>query len=132
MSAYAEHPVAGVALLLWACSPEQAGLCATPLYAALAARALELPVEVYCTAGSVRLLQRGVAEGLRPSPRHDKTLHQLLREAHEAGVQLYACSTALAVQGVSAGDLIAECAGHGGLLQYMARAADARWRCLVF
>ncbi|HMN74937.1 MAG TPA: hypothetical protein PKC97_02650 [Burkholderiaceae bacterium] len=43
-----------------------------------------------------------------------------------------ACSDALHAQGLEFAQLIPECSGHGGAVQFMARAADLRWRALVF
>ena len=34
--------------------------------------------------------------------------------------------------GIDPAGLIPECSGHGGALQFMARAGDLRWRTLVF
>lgn len=129
---YAEHPADGLALLLWAADPEAPERLATPFFHAAAAGAMELPVEIYFTARSVRLLVPGVAERLRASPHHPKTVLDAMREAVSFGAKLYACTDALHAQGVDPAALIPECAGHGGAVQFMARAADLRWRCLVF
>jgi len=45
---------------------------------------------------------------------------------------LLACTDALHAQGIAPDGLIPECRGHGGAVQFMARAADLRWRTLVF
>lgn len=130
--AYVEHSVAGVAILLWAADPEQPQRLATPFFHAAAAGALELPVEIYFTARSVHLLVPGVAEKLRASERFDKTVLDAMREAVSFGAVLWACTDALDAQGLARDNLIAECSGHGGAVQFMARAADLRWRTLVF
>jgi hypothetical protein len=129
---FVESPLAGVALLLWQADPALPARLATPLAMAASAAALETPVELYFTAASVRLLVPGVAESLRATATADKTILDWLRLAHGQGARIYACSDALAAQGLAATTLIAECAGHGGALQFMARAIDARWRALVF
>lgn len=129
---FVEHPVDGIALLLWAADPEQPQRLATPFFHAAAAAAMEVPVEIYFTAASVRLLAPGVAAGLRPSARHAKTVLDAMREAVAHGARLYACSDALDAQGIDAATLIPECHGRGGAVQFMARAADRRWRTLVF
>jgi predicted peroxiredoxin len=127
-----ETPVDGVAILLWAADPEVPHRLVTPFHLAAAAAALEVPVEVYFTAASVRLLVPGVADGLRASPHHSRTVGQALRDAVGHGVRLYACTDALHAHGIGRDALIAECAGHGGAVQFMARATDLRWRALVF
>ena len=93
---------------------------------------MDLPVEIYFTARSVRLLVPGVAASLRASERHGKTVLDTMREAVAHGARLLACSDALDANGIAADALIPECHGRGGAVQFMARAADLRWRTLVF
>ncbi len=123
---------AGIAILLWAAEPEAPHRLITPFFHAAAAAAMDTPVEIYFTARSVHLLVPGVADGLRASTRHDKTVGQALREAVAHGAQLFACTDALNAQGVDADRLIPECTGRGGAVQFMARASDLRWRTLVY
>ena len=92
---------------------------------------MDMPVEIYFSAASVRLLVPGVAAGLRASPRHDKTIEDALREAVAHGARLLACTDALHAHGIDPAGLIPECQGHGGAVQFMARALDTRWRTLV-
>jgi predicted peroxiredoxin len=129
---FVDEPVDGIAILLWAADPEQPQRLATPFFHAAAAAAMEIPVEIYFTARSVHLLAPGVAASLRASERHAKTVLDSLREAVAHGARLYACSDALDAQGIDAATLIPECHGRGGAVQFMARAADRRWRTLVF
>ncbi|MFH7043150.1 DsrE family protein [Paucibacter sp. JuS9] len=124
--------VKGLALLLWATDPAEPARLATPFFHAAAAAALELEVEIYFSARSVLLLQPGVAAALHASERHDKTVLQSMQEAVAHGARLLACSDALAAHGLKRGELIAECSGHGGAVQFMSRLADPAWRCLVF
>ena len=119
----------GIAILLWAAEPEAPHRLATPFFHAAAAAAMDVPVEIYFTARSVHLL---VAEQLRASARFDKTVLDAMREAVSHGVRLLACTDALHAQGLDPQRLIPECSGHGGAVQFMARAADLRWRTLVF
>ena len=129
---YVEHQAEGVALLLWATDPDEPERLATPFFHAAAAAAMDVPVEIYFTARSVRLLVPGVAAGLRASHRFDKTVLDALREAVSHGAVLLACTDALHAQGVDPAGLIPECTGRGGAVQFMARALDLRWRTLVF
>lgn len=129
---FVEQPAAGVAILLWSADPDAPHRLATPFFHAAAAAAMEIPVEIYFSAASVRLLVPGVAAGLRASERFEKTIYDTLREAVEHGAVLLACSDALKAQGIAPGALIPECTRHGGAVQFMARAADLRWRALVF
>ncbi|WP_066270595.1 DsrE family protein [Hydrogenophaga palleronii] len=126
------HEAAGIAMLLWAAEPEAPHRLATPFFHAAAAAAMDVPVEIYFTARSVHLLVPGVAARLRASERFDKTVLDAMREAVSHGARLLACTDALHAQGINPQQLIAECSGHGGAVQFMARAADLRWRTLVF
>ena len=80
---------AGVALLLWAAEPAAPHRLATPFFHAAAAAAMDVPVEIYFSARSVLLLVPGVAEGLRASAHHDKTIADALREAVQHGTVLH-------------------------------------------
>lgn len=128
----ASHEAAGIAILLWAAEPEVPHRLVTPFFHAAAAAAMDTPVEIYFTARSVHLLVPGVADGLRASAYHDKTVGDALREAVQHGARLLACTDALHAQGIDPQRLIPECCGHGGAVQFMARASDLRWRTLVF
>lgn len=129
---YVEHAADGIAILLWAADPTAPERLGTPFFHAAAAAAMDIPVEIYFTAGSVHLLAPGVAQGLRASARHDKTVLDAMREAVAHGAVLLACTDALQAHGLDRAHLIPECCGHGGAVQFMARAADLRWRTLVF
>jgi hypothetical protein len=131
-NAYLDHAAAGVALLLWAADPAQPERLATPFFHAAAAAALELPVEIYFTARSVHLLVPGVAAALRAAPQATHSVLDHLRQAHAHGARLFVCTEALNAQGLSGRNLIPECSGHGGAVQFMARAGNLRWRALVF
>ena len=129
---FVAHAAQGIAILLWAADPDAPEKLATPFFHAAAAAAMEWPVEIYFTAGSVRLLVPGVAATLRASVRFDKTILDAMREAVAHGARLLACTDALHAHGIDPHALIAECSGHGGAVQFMARACDLRWRTLVF
>jgi len=121
----------GIAILLWSADPAEPQRLATPFAMASAAAALDTPVELYFTARSVLLLRPGAADVLRASA-HPKTIGDWLREADALGVAMYACTDALVAHEVPRDGLIPQCRGHGGAVQFMARAGDPRWRALVF
>ncbi|MFV0679334.1 DsrE family protein [Ottowia sp.] len=129
---FVEHGADGVAIMLWAADASAPERLATPFFMAAAAAAMDVPVEIYFTAASVRLLAHGVAASLRASSRVNKTIHDNIREAVALGARCYACSDALHAHGLEHAELIAECHGRGGAVQFMARASDLRWRALVF
>ena len=128
---FPDHSAEGIAILLWAADPAVPQLLATPFFHAAAAAAMDVPVEIYFTARSVRLLVPGVAATLRAGT-HPKTVLDSMREAVAHGAVLLACSDAMAAHGVDPARLIPECTHRGGAVQFMARAADLRWRALVF
>jgi predicted peroxiredoxin len=132
MPGFVEHQAEGVAILLWAADPSVPERLATPFFHAAAAAAMEMRVEIYFTAASVKLLVPGIAGTLRASAFHDKTVLDVMREAVSHGAVLLACTDALHANGVDPANLIPECSGRGGAVQFMARAADLRWRTLVF
>ncbi len=122
----------GLAILLWAADPDHPHRLATPFVHACAAAAFDIPVEMHFTAHSVRLLVPGVADRLRASEHHPKTIGDALREAVALGARLYACTAALEAQGIDPSGLIAECAGLAGATAFMERAVSSRWRVLVY
>lgn len=125
------NTASGIAILLWASEPEAPHRLATPFFHAAAAAALDMPVEVYFTARSVRLLQPGVAQALHAAA-HDKSIYDAMREAVAHGAVFYACADALQANGLAGTSLIPECTRRGGAVQFMARASDLSWRTLVF
>jgi uncharacterized protein len=131
MTQAALHSVKGVAILLWATSPQAPTLAATPFYQAMAAAAMDYTVEVYFAAGSVQLLKLGVADQLRAAD-VAKTIGDTMREARAAGATFWVCSDALAANGLAFADLDPVTEGHGGAVQFMVRATDPAWRALVF
>lgn len=131
-SGYVPDAAEGLAILLWSTDPDTPHRLATPFACAAAAAAMETPVEVYFTAGTVRLLAAGVAANLHASANHPKTVLDWMRDATGHGARLYACSDAMAAHGIAPDQLIAECSGRGGMLQFTARAIDLRWRTMVF
>lgn len=122
----------GLAILLWSADPDDPVRLATPFAHAAAAAALEMQVEVYFSARAVLLLQHGVAGQLRASDRFDKTIADWMQDALDHGARFFACSDALAAQGLTHDDLIPAGRRHGGAVQYASRAAHSAWATLVF
>lgn len=128
----ADESIRSLAMLIWSADMTAPERLATPFVMAQAATALDLEVELYFTAQSVKLLtpQAGaLAVGFGPE---QQPLGHYLRSAHELGIKLYACSQALHAAGIAQNELIPLCEGLGGAVQFMGRCADPRWRTLVF
>lgn len=123
-----------VVLVLWSCGPQRAdgaALAAAPFVYALAARALELEVEMHFTGDAVRWLVPGVADRAYTDAARSKTVADFIAEAHAAGVKLYACGMALAEHARGA-TLIAPATGIAGAATVMAATVQADTRTLVF
>jgi len=85
-------------IVLWSCGPDRpagAQLAAAPFVYALAARALEVEVEMHFTSSTVRWLLEGVASAAHTDQAQSKTVLDYIRDARSAGVKLYACAMAL-------------------------------------
>jgi uncharacterized protein len=85
-----------------------------PLFQASVAAAMDYEVEVVCTATAGRLMIKGVAENLVVKPGSPKTVHDFIKDAHEAGVKFYCCSPNLDLFNITEADLITECSGVVG------------------
>ncbi len=85
-----------------------------PFFQASVAAAMDYEVEVVCTATSGRLMKKGVADKLVVKPGSPKTVHDFIRDAHEAGVKFFCCSPNLDLFDMTEQDLIEECSGIVG------------------
>jgi uncharacterized protein len=120
-------------IVLWSCGPDNprgAMLAAAPFVYALSARALNLEVEMHFTSSSVRWLLDGVARDAFTDQARTRTVHDYLREAHGAGVELFACTMALAEHRRGEA-LVSEVTDKAGAATVMAALADGS-RLLVF
>ena len=120
-----------LAILIWAAGPDRPDLVVTPLVHALAARALDAEVEVHFAGPAVRWLVVGVAEGCSATGTHEKTVAGFLDELEAAGVELLACSMALAAWRRE-GERLRPACKPVGATAFVARALDRDWATLVF
>jgi hypothetical protein len=118
-------------IVMWSADPTAPDRAAAPFVYALAARALEIDVEMHFTAGAVRWLFEGVADGAFTDQGRTKTVRDFIREAAAAGVRLYACAMALNERrrGES---LIAEMTGIAGAATVVGAAMEPETRVIVF
>lgn len=122
---------ARILIVLWAADPEHPARVAAPFVYALAARALDLDVEMHYTAACVRWLTPGVASAAHTDRARSKTVLDYIRETKAAGVRHFACAMALAEHGDGA-PLIEEADGLAGAATVMAAAVLPDVRALVF
>jgi predicted peroxiredoxin len=118
-------------IVVWSAGPERPVQAAAPFVYALAARALELDVEMHFTSTAVCWMLAGVADQAFTDAARTKTVGDFIREAKAAGVHLLACSMALA-EHRRGEDLIAECDGLAGAATVMVAMTEADTRTLVF
>lgn len=127
-------PAQRLILLLWSCGPQRpdgAALAAAPFVYALAARALEIEVEMHFAAASVRWLVQGVADQAHTDRGGTKTVRDYIDEVQEAGVPLFACSMALA-EHRQPGELLIDGVGTAGATAVVEAGIEPGTRTLVF
>ena len=118
-------------IVMWSADPSAPDRAAAPFVYALAARALEIDVEMHFTAGAVRWLFDGVAAEAYTDAGQSKTVRDFIGEASAAGVRLYACAMALNERRRGEA-LIAEMTGIAGAATVVGAAVEPRCRVMVF
>lgn len=118
-------------IVLWSAGPERPALAAAPFVYALAARALDVEVDMHFTSTTVRWLVPGVADDAYTDAECTKTVGDFLREVKGAGVRLFACGMAMHEHARNQ-PLIPECDGHAGAAMVVSEAINDRTRTLVF
>lgn len=120
-----------VVIVVWSAGTERPVQAAAPFVYALAARALDLEVEMHFTSTSVRWLFEGVAEAAYTDAAGTRTVADYVRDTHAAGVAIYACGMALA-EHRHGETLRAECSGVAGAAAAIAASVQSDSRVLVF
>jgi predicted peroxiredoxin len=121
-----------LAILLWATDPDLPHLCATPFFHAAACAAMDVEVEIYFSAKSVKLLVPGVAECLMAGREGGITIYQHMQQAVRHGARFIACTDALEAHQVDRNVVIPEVSGFGGASAFIGRALDPEWSVLTF
>lgn len=77
--------------------PRSSAECCAPLFQATVAAAMEYDVEIIFTGRTSELALKGVAEGVQVKSKNtdSKSMYDVIREAHDAGVVFKVCSSAL-------------------------------------
>lgn len=91
--------------------PMKPDSCYAPMFQATVAAALSLDVEIVLTGISVQLAVDGNAEKVKVGLDSHRTVYDLIKEAHEAGVSFKACNTSLTMAGENLLDEIEERVG---------------------
>lgn len=100
-------------LIFMTSGPQTAQRCATPFYMANMCAVMDAEVKVVCQIDGALLLKKGVAADLFALD-GGKLIIDFIRDAKAAGVEIYVCSAALQLHGMTEDDLIEECDGVVG------------------
>jgi len=79
--------------------PRNGSELGAPFFQATVAAAMEYEVEVIMTGRSGELAIKGVAENLKAEADSPKTVYDIMRDAHEAGVKFKICTPTLGLWG---------------------------------
>ena len=104
--------------------PQTKQRCATPFYMASMSAVMDCEATVVCQIDGALLLKKGVADGLFAKD-GGKQVIDFIRDAKEAGVELYVCSAALQLHDMTPDDLIEECDGVVGAAFMVEKALEA-------
>lgn len=85
--------------------PSNPSELSSPFFQATVAAAMEYEVEIIMTGRAGELAVKGVAEGIKVQESGSKTVYDLIRDAHDAGVKFKICAPAQELWG---DDLIPE------------------------
>jgi predicted peroxiredoxin len=88
-----------------------------PFFQASVAAAMEYEVEVVLTGRAGELAKRGIAENIPIKPGSPKSVYDIMKEAHEAGVSFKVCAPTLELWGDDLIPLIDETVGGAYLIQ---------------
>ncbi|HHM01956.1 MAG TPA: sulfur reduction protein DsrE [Caldithrix abyssi] len=97
----------GSVFIFMTSGPDTPQRCATPFYMANIAAVMDNEVKIVFQIDGVLLAKKGVAENLK-ALEGGKLIIDFLRDAKEAGVELYCCSAALDLHNMTKDDLIDE------------------------
>lgn len=83
-----------VIVILMTSGPSTPQRCATPFYLGALLASMDIEVHIFFTMEGVKLMQKGVAEGLA-AMEGGKRIIEFIRDAKRAGVKLHVCKPAL-------------------------------------
>ena len=101
--------------------PDNGPEMGAPFFQATVAAAMEYEVEIILTGNSGRLAEKGVAEKLHVQESGGKTVYEVMKEAHEAGVKFKVCTPTIEMFG---DDLIPEVSETVGGAYVISEAMD--------
>lgn len=114
----------GKVVIFMTSGPQTAQRCATPFYMASMSAVMDAEAIVICQIDGALLMKKGIAEDLYAKD-GGKMIIEFIRDAKEAGVEIYVCSAALALHGMTPDDLIDECDGVVGAAYMVEQGLEA-------
>jgi predicted peroxiredoxin len=100
-------------LIVMTSGPDTPHRCATPIFFANLAAAMDYEVSIFFTIDGTLLLKKGAADKVYPKP-GGKPAGDFLRDAIDAGVNILACSASLELNDIKEEDIIKEAKIVGG------------------
>ena len=114
----------GKVVIFMTSGPTTAQRCATPFYMATMAAVMDCEAKLICQIDGALLMKHGVAEGLA-AKEDGKPILAFIRDAKDAGVEIYVCSAALQLHAMTTDDLIEECDGVVGAAYMIEQSIEA-------
>ncbi|MCE5361158.1 DsrE family protein [Candidatus Igneacidithiobacillus taiwanensis] len=93
-SHYLEEGDEKTVVIVMTSGPSTAHRCATPFYLGALLSSMDAEVKIFCTMEAVKLMQKGVAENMA-AMEGGKRIIEFIRDAKNAGAELYVCRPAL-------------------------------------
>ncbi|UTV81561.1 DsrE family protein [Acidithiobacillus sp. YTS05] len=93
-SHYLEDDEEKTVVIVMTSGPSTAHRCATPFYLGSLLSSMDAEVKIFCTMEAVKLMEKGVAENMA-AMEGGKRIIEFIRDAKNAGVELYVCRPAL-------------------------------------
>ncbi|MEY2343066.1 DsrE family protein [Acidithiobacillus sp. IBUN Pt1247-S3] len=93
-SHYFEDDVEKTVVIVMTSGPSTAHRCATPFYLGSLLSSMDAEVKIFCTMEAVKLMEKGVAENMA-AMEGGKRIIEFIRDAKNAGAELYVCRPAL-------------------------------------
>ena len=100
-------------LIIMTSGPDTPRRCATPLFFATLAAAMDYEVSMFFTIDGTLLLKKGMAETVYPKE-GGKPVSDFLKDALDAGVTITACTASMELHDLKAEDLIDDIKLVGG------------------
>lgn len=119
-----EEEEEGKVVVFMTSGPAMAQRCATPFYMATMAAVMDSEAVIVCQIDGALLMKKGVAEDLL-ALEGGKKIIDFIRDAKEADVEIYVCSAALQLHGMTPDDLIEECDGVVGAAYMIEQGLEA-------